>query len=258
MVGLLEAIFLGVIQGLTEWLPVSSSGHLVIVQEFFGIRVPLLFDIILHLGTVTVIFIFFRKDILSIVKAILKRDFKSQEGLYGLFIIVGSIPIAVSGVILYDFIESLFSNLIITGFALLVTGSLLYISKYSYSKKKLNILESFVIGIAQAIALIPGISRSGFTIGIGILRGVKSEEAFRFSFLLATPAIIGAALFDIASVDHYNLNTPALLVGFLVAMVIGYFSLKLLSRIILEGRLHYFSIYCWAAGVITIIMAMIY
>lgn len=256
MVSLLEAIFLGVIQGLTEWLPISSSGHLVIVQEFLGINVPLLFDIILHLGTVIVIFIFFWKDIINISRAIIKFDFKSPEGLYGISIIIGSIPIAVSGIILYDFIESLFSNLVITGFALLITGSLLYISKYGYSKKNLNIFESIIIGIAQAIALIPGISRSGFTISFGMLRGVKREEAFRFSFLLATPAILGATLYDILRVVNYEINTPALMAGFLVAMIVGYFSLKLISRIILEGRFHYFSIYCWIAGVIIIIAAI--
>ncbi|MEE9585682.1 MAG: undecaprenyl-diphosphate phosphatase [Nitrososphaerales archaeon] len=257
MVSLLEAVLLGLVQGLTEWLPVSSSGHLVMVQEFLGIEVPLFFDILLHLGTITVIFVFFRRDIFQILKAFFRRDFKSDEGRLGVYIVVGNIPIAFFGYFFYDTLASFFTNLLVVGVALLVTGSLLFLSRYGGSTRRLSVSESLIVGVAQAVAVIPGISRSGFTIGTGLLRGVTREEAFRFSFLLAAPAVLGAALFDASNLAFYEVDAASMAVGFTVAMVVGYLSLRLLSRVVVTGRFHLFSYYCWAAGLLTLLAVMV-
>lgn len=254
MVSLIEALLLGIVQGLTEWLPISSSGHLVIIQEFMQIEVPLFFDIILHLGTFTVILIYFRHDIFQILKAIFKLDFKSDYGRLGLFIILGNIPIALTGLIFYDAITSFFKNPMLVGFALLATGTLLYLSKYGNSNKKLNTSESLIVGLAQAIAIIPGISRSGFTISVGLLRGISQEEIFRFSFLLAAPAILGATLFDYRNLSLMEVDISAIIVGFSAALVVGYFSLRLLSRLVKTGRFHLFAYYCWIIGLILLII----
>lgn len=256
MVSLIEALLLGVVQGLTEWIPISSSGHLVLIQELMQIEVPLFFDIILHLGTFTVILIYFRQDIFQILKAIFKLDFKSNYGRLGLLLILGNIPIVLTGLFFYNIIASFFKNPMLVGFALLATGSLLYISKYGNPNKKMNASESFIVGLAQAIAIIPGISRSGFTISVGLLRGISQQEIFRFSFLLAAPAILGATLFEYANLSFIEIETSAIIVGFSVSLVVGYFSLKLLSRLVETGRFHLFAYYCWIIGFIILLVTI--
>jgi undecaprenyl-diphosphatase len=161
MLTLLKAFVLGVIQGITEWLPISSSGHLVIFQQLMGLDVPIAFDILLHLGTLVVIFLVFWKDILKILKAFFTFNFKTFHGKLSLFIILGSIPTAIIGFIFHDVLESFFSNLFVVGIALICTGALLYATKYFNGKRKLSFLDSFLIGIFQGIAIIPGVSRSG-------------------------------------------------------------------------------------------------
>ena len=159
MVSLIEAFVLAVVQGLTEWLPVSSSGHLVITQQLLGLNVPLIFDIMLHVGTLIVVLAVFRKDIQAILKALIKGDFQSQEGKTALYIALGSVPIAIIGMGLKDVIESLFSNLLAVGVALIITGCILFISEKRVGSKKMTALDSLLIGIAQGAAIIPGISR---------------------------------------------------------------------------------------------------
>ncbi len=257
MVGLMEVVLLGLVQGLTEWLPISSSGHLVLIQELMNIEIPLFFDIMLHLGTVIVIFIFFWRDIIKILKAFFRLDFESNEGCLGLYIVVGNIPVGFFGYFFYETLASFFTNLLVVGFALIATGFVLHLSHYGVISRKLNVSESILVGIAQAIAIIPGISRSGFTIGIGLLRGINRAEAFRFSFLLAAPAVLGATLFDVTNVDFQEIDIASLLVGFTAAMVTGYLSLKLLSRLVFTGRFHLFSYYCWATGFLVILSIII-
>ena len=170
MVTIIEAVILAVIQGLTEWLPVSSSGHLVIAQNFLGLNPPLIFDVMLHVGTLIVVLAVFRNDILDILKALVKGDFKTDQGKFALYIVTGSIPIAIIGVTLYDSIKSLFSNLLATGVALVITGCILFFSEKRAGTKKMGIIDSMLVGLAQGIAIIPGISRSGITISTGLLR----------------------------------------------------------------------------------------
>jgi undecaprenyl-diphosphatase len=257
MVTLIEAVVLAVIQGLTEWLPVSSSGHLVIAQNFLGLSPPLIFDVLLHFGTLIVVVVMFRKDILDIFKILVKGNFKTQEGKFALHIIIGSIPIAVIGVIFYDGIKSLFSNLLAAGMALLVTGCVLFVSEKRLGSKTMNTLDSLLIGLAQAIALIPGISRSGLTISTGLLRKIDKMNAFRYSFLLSVPAIIGATIIEVEDLVLGNVEMLPIVVGVSVSTLVGYVSLKLLQKIVLRERFHLFAYYCWVVGIIVVVLSVV-
>lgn len=252
MVNLLEAVFLGLVQGLTEWLPISSSGHLVIVQQLLGMEIPLFFNVLLHFGTILAVFAFFWKDILKIIKSLLNLDFKSQDGKLGLYIIVGNIPVALTGYYLYDVIESLFSNLFVVGLALIITGILLFLTKYTKGRRKLNFYDSLVVGIAQAFSLIPGLSRSGSTISTGLFRGLDRESVFKFSFLLAVPAVIGANLLELKNLVWEG--DLFVFVGMVVAFVIGYVSLKFLFRMLKKGKFYWFCVYCWVVGVVLLLL----
>ena len=246
----------GVIQGVAEWLPVSSSGHLVIFQQLFGLEVPVFFDVLLHLGTLGVICVVFWKDILGIIKAVFRMDFKSEYGRLFIFILLGSIPTALIGIIFHGLLVSFFSNLLVVGVALIVTGAILFFCERRESKKELDAKDSLLIGLAQGMAIVPGISRSGSTIGIGLLRGINREKLIRFSFLLSIPAVVGAGLFEVGNVAWSAVEWIPVLVGVITSGVVGYFSLKLLIRFVKEKRLRWFSWYCWAVGLGLIILAI--
>jgi len=255
---ILQTLILAIIQGTTEWLPVSSSGHLAIAQKCFGEKPALLFEIALHVGTIFVVLITFRKDTVDILKAFFKRNFKSEEGKTALFIIVGSIPTAMIGFLLlhFEIVETLFSNLLIVGIALIVTGVFLYASGHVKDGKELNYLDSLLIGIAQGIATIPGISRSGFTISTGLLRKVKRERVFKYSFLLSIPAVLGAMAATIIK-EHANLaigsfDLSLTVLGATTSFVVGYMTLQLLQKIFLKQKFHLFAYYCWIIGLATI------
>jgi len=256
MVTVIEAIVLAVIQGLTEWLPVSSSGHLVIAQNFLGLSPPLIFDVMLHFGTLIVVIVMFRKDILDIFKTLVKGNFKTQEGKLALHIIIGSMPIAVIGVTFHDGIKLLFSNLLASGLALLVTGCILFVSEKRLGNKTMNAIDSLFIGLAQAIAIIPGISRSGLTISTGLLRKIDKMTAFRYSFLLSVPAILGATIIEAKDLVLGNVEVLPIVVGVSVSMLVGYVSLKLLQKIVLQERFHLFAYYCWAVGIVVVVLSI--
>jgi len=259
MASFIEAVIFGVIQGLTEWLPVSSSGHLAIAKGFFGWRPPMIFFVLLHVGTLVVIVAFFRRDIVEVLKALVRRNLRSEEGKLGVCVIVGSVPTAVIGYVFQDLFESFFDNLLVVGAALLATGFLLFFSEQREGDKALGFLDSLLVGIAQGIAIIPGISRSGATISIGLLRRVGKETAFRFSFLLSIPAVLGAT---IAKSGDLNLlighgDAIAVVVGVVTSMVVGYLSLKVLRKVVMKKRFHWFALYCWAVGALVIISQML-
>ena len=256
MVTLIEVVILSVIQGLTEWLPISSSGHLVIFQQVFGIKVPLLLDVMLHFGTLIVILIVFQKEILKIIKALIHREFKSEEGKLGIFLIFGSIPIAIIGLIFFDIIESFFSNLFVVGIALVLSGCIIFFSEKRLGTKKIKFLDSFLIGLAQTIALIPGISRSGVTISVGLLRRINRQKAFNYSFLLAIPAILGATIFESKELILGTIDPILLILGIIISTIIGYGSLKLLNKIIIMEKFHLFAYYCWLFGTIVILFVL--
>jgi undecaprenyl-diphosphatase len=248
MVTIIEIFILAVVQGLTEWLPISSSGHLVITQKALGLNLPLIYSVMLHVGTLIVVLTVFRKDIAEIIKALAKRDFETEQGKLALFIAVGSVPTAIIGFIFHDFFESLFSNLPAVGVALLITGFVLFFSEKRIGDRKMGILDSLLIGVAQAIAIIPGVSRSGVTISTGLLRKVDKAIAFKYSFLLSVPAVLGATVTESRELTVGNVDMVPLFLGAIISMIVGYASLKLLQKIVMNEKIHLFAYYCWTAG----------
>jgi len=198
----------------------------------------LIFDVALHIGTLCVVLAVFWKEILGILKALVRLDFKSEEGKLGILIAVGSIPTALIGYFFHDILESFFYNVLVVGIALMVNGVFLFFSKRGGDGRRVDYLDSLLIGVAQGTAIIPGISRSGLTIAAALLRKVEKKMAFAFSFLLSVPAVIGAV---------------TMLFGVVVSMIIGYISLKLLQKLVMQEKFHLFAYYCWIAG-ITIVL----
>lgn len=262
---------LGAVQGLTEFLPVSSSAHLVITQNLFGFKEPQLFlDVVLHLGTVTAVVIFLWKDILRIMAGALKglvslfrgeNPVRSNPDFFlALCIVVATVPTGLAGVLFKHKFEAMFGSLLMVGVFLMVTGCILFTTKYFTAKRRraMTVLDSLLIGVAQGIAICPGISRSGITISTGIFRRLDPVAAAKFSFLLSIPAILGAALVqakDLGSVSAAGLSYIAL--GFISSAVFGYISLSILIGMVKNYRLHYFSYYCWAVGAVTVVSSMI-
>ncbi len=274
-IGYLQALIMGLVQGLTEFLPVSSSGHLVLSKFILGAQLDTsaLFEILLHVGTLVAVFIVFWKDVWSLIREgiFLIRDLivcllrKKKLMLYPerkmlLFIILASIPTAILGLLMEKFLEDLFlSSLIAVGFALLVTGTfLLLIRKLPQGHKKLPQMkgrDAFTIGIIQGIATIPGISRSGSTVAAGLFCGLDKEFAFRFSFLMSIPAILGAAVLKLTDVSGADLATNAgpYLIGMIVAALTGYLCVKWLRNLIQKNQFHYFGYYCLVVGMLSVI-----
>ncbi|MEM3623606.1 MAG: undecaprenyl-diphosphate phosphatase [Candidatus Bathyarchaeia archaeon] len=257
---LIETIILGIIQGLTEWLPISSTGHLKLAEYFLGLQVPILFDITLHIGTLIVILIYFKKEIKGVLLALLRFDFKTEYGRLIPLIIVGTIPTALIGLTFGDAIEGIFQNPLPIAAAFILCGIILYSTKAGKEKtENISYLTALMIGIAQGIAIIPGISRSGTTIAIALLLGIRREKAFKFSFLLSIPAVLGA--FGLEAYKEWNTLTYAnvgwieVLVGVFVATVVGYFALKLLWKILAKQKLHFFAFYCWIIALLSIIFS---
>jgi len=255
---LIEVIILAIIQGITEWLPISSSGHLVIMQQFWGLNVPVLFDVTLHIGTLIAVLIFFRKDITNILKAVTRLNFKTEEGKLATLIFIGSIPTAVIGFLFKDPFESFFTNLLAVGIAFIMTGCILYASKLSRNRNKsTNYFDALLIGTAQGIALIPGISRSGITISTGLLRKVKKEKAFQYSFLLYIPAVIGAAIgtsvTEWKNLAATEIDVLSIVFGLVITAIVGYVFLKLLFKVVVKEKFHAFAYYCWTLGLIIIL-----
>ena len=251
---ILEAIILGILQGLTEFLPISSSGHLVIGQILLGVQQPgNEFEILVHIGTLASIIIVFFDDIRSIIYSLNTKN--TQNFIF--FILVGSIPAALIGFALKDTFDLLFENIIAVGFALITTGILLIASTFTKKDKKAySFFSSFLIGCAQAIAIIPGISRSGITISMALFLGLSSKDAARFSFLIAIPIIIGAGLLEtIESGGSFELPFSIVLGAFFTSFIFGVFALKWLLGILENGKFYYFGIYCIIVGFTVTIMS---
>lgn len=255
MLSLFQSILLGIIQGITEWLPVSSSGHLVLAEKFLGIDVPVAFDIWLHLATLLVIFLFFWQDIKKISKAVLKGQTKTAEFKTAIYIITATIATAIVVFPFKDLFERAFSNLpaVATGF--LATGMLLLFSskKQKQNTKEITGKSAAIIGIAQGLAFLPGISRSGSTISTALLLKTKKQEAFKFSFLIAMPAILGASILKIPELAESSIPFQSLAAGFIAAFSVSLFSLAALRRIVLKNKLHYFAYYCFIVAALTLI-----
>jgi len=257
----LQTIILSIIQGITEWLPISSTGHLRITEHFFGLETPILFDVLLHMGTLIVTLLFFHKDIKNILRALGKRNFKTENGKLIPLIIIGTIPTALIGVIFGNAIEALFSNLLPIAGAFIICGVALYCSKIGNERNEdISYLEALAIGTAQGIAIIPGISRSGLTIAVAFLLGTKHEKAFKFSFLLSVPAIIGALGLTLyeqhVALAFAGIGWTEILIGVAVSMVIGYFAVNLLRKIIANKKFYFFAFYCWLLSIVLIALSL--
>ena len=244
----LWAVFLGSLQGLTEFLPVSSSCHLVFAQ----IIIPdfnqsgVLFDVVLHAGTLFAVIFYFRKKILSI------------SSKYVWFLLLCTIPAGLVGYFFQTAIEGLFESVRIVGYALLLTGVMnLLTDKAIVGKKSINTKSSLLVGLAQAVAIIPGVSRSGSTIFAGTFSGLTKKNAAEFSFLLSVPAILGANILEIAKtpLDNSSINLPFYIIGFLSAFLAGFFAINFVVKLLVRKRFKVFGIYCLALGVLVIIFS---
>lgn len=259
-----DAVILGIIQGITEYLPVSSSGHLEFGKAILGSQaIPeesMLFTVVLHLATAFSTLVVFRKDIFSIIKGTLKFEW-NDDMKFSLKIIVSMIPAVIFGLFFEEQLERLFSgNTLLVGCLLLVTAVLLYIADRAKSgiKSQLSFKNTFLVGLVQAIAMLPGISRSGSTIASGILLGFNKSKAARFSFLMVVPLILGKVAKDILSGDisYENQNIAALGVGFIVAFVCGLAACTWMINLVKNNKLRYFAYYCAIAGVVAIIFSL--
>jgi len=236
----MKSILLGIVQGLTEFLPISSSGHLVLLKTLIGFEMPgVILEVFLHFGTLLSIIIYFRKRILSYLS---KEKFP--------LIIIGTIPIVIIGIIFRSRIELMFSNPPLVFLMLFITGTILLLTLKKQNKDFLNLKNAFIIGISQAFALIPGISRSGITIASALMLGISKEESFEFSFILAIPALLGAFLLETAEIKLFQVNYFQLFNGIIAAFLSGLLALWIFYKILRKRSLHYFTYYLWFVSVV--------
>ena len=263
----IEALILGIIQGLTEYLPVSSSGHLAIGQALFGMEngeENLMFTVAVHVATVLSTLVILWSEIDWILKGLFKFELNAETK-YVLNILVSMIPVGIVGVFFKDTVEEIFgSGLLVVGICLLITASLLIFSYLAKPRQKEHISwkDALIIGIAQAVAVLPGVSRSGSTIATGLLLGNKKESLAQFSFLMVIPPILGEALLDVMKMMKGEqvmgtMETWPIIVGFLAAFISGCVACKWMINIVKRGKLIYFGIYCAIVGVVTIICSLL-
>jgi len=248
-----QAIISGFVQGLTEFFPISSSGHLVVLHSIFGFKTPeIAFDVFLHIGTLLSVLIFFRKEIVAIV-------LKDRKMLY--LLAWASVPTFIIGFLLKDPAERFFSSPAFVGYMLVLNGAWLFTAWYFASKKrtgkKIGPVSSFLVGVAQGVAVIPGISRSGATISTALISGIDGESAVKFSFLLSIPAILGASVLKFASIGKSISagSAPQFLAGALTAMAVGILAIKALMGLVKNNRLKPFAAYCVLTGLVIILIS---
>lgn len=275
----LSSIFLGLVQGVAEFLPISSSGHLALFQYFFGLNSEesLFFNVLLHLGTLIAIFVYYWRDIVSLcrefvrlVTCLFSREKRRQmkrlppDGRMILMIVVATLPLFVI-LPIKDKVEGLYTNPIFVGCALLVTGGLLFYSDRMRRGKKgpksATFLDALLVGVGQAIAVTPGLSRSGTTISVGMMRGFHRRFAVRFSFLLSIPAVLGANILSIGEAVQQGIdvsNLPGYIIGTIVAAVSGFFAIRLVNLLADKGKFGNFAYYCWGIGAAAVVASLIF
>jgi undecaprenyl-diphosphatase len=273
-----ESLFLGVVQGLTEFLPVSSSGHLVIFQHFLGLKEPqILFDVVVHFGTLLAVVAVYRKDLWKVIVEFLaamgewvrtgnlKATWRTHPYFrLGIFLVLGTVPAALAGILLRAPLEKAFGSLSSAACMLLITGTVLFFTKKKTGEGRdleaLTLRDALLIGTFQALALMPGISRSGMTIAGGLFLGLNRDLAARFSFLLSVPAILGANILEVRDIiGHSETVDPLpLLLGGGTALFTGYFALLFLLRVVHRGKLSHFAYYCWALGVTVLTLSLLH
>jgi len=251
-----QALFLGIVQGLTEFLPISSSGHLVLFQHYLGLTEPMVFfDVLLHAGTLAAVVIFFRKELylilLSLIKPSSGGNFSSQRQIL-LAVILGTIPTGIIGFFLEKIKDFLFQGVFISAAMLVLTGILLWMGETlspSQKKSKIGISDALLIGLMQGLAIIPGISRSGATISFGLIRGLGRRLSFQYSFFLFIPAVLGALIMESREIALQPATGAfPYVIGPIVAFAAGLVALRVLKKILQEKKLVAFSYYCWVLG----------
>ena len=265
---ILQGIIIGIVQGLTEFLPVSSSAHLVFIQNILGVESSLAFDTFLHLGSLLAVLWFFRGDIIQMLRSwwlsigdILQGRFKEgfDEDPYkrlAWYVILGTVPVAIVGLLFEDAVDALFAGaLYVPAFFLFVTGTILYLSQRMASGevnfKTISKKEALFMGLGQACAVLPGLSRSGTTIAAGLVIGLDKEFAAKFSFILSIPAILGAFLLQLKDIgSSLDVNFLPVILGFLAAFISGYIAIRCMLELIQKKNLDIFAYYCWAVGII--------
>ena len=266
-----QAVILGLVQGLTEFLPVSSSGHLAIGREILGVDAgdDLMFDVVLHTATVLATIVVFRKQILQLLRGLFKFKWNDETD-YILKICVSMIPVFVVGMFFKDKVEGLFSSLLVVGVALVVTALLLFFSdRPSLRDRKpsdgpaprngVSWLQAFIVGLGQAVAVVPGLSRSGTTISTGLLCGMKRSDVAQFSFLMVLVPILGEAFLDLVGGDVASSSVGAvpMALGFLAAFVSGLFACKVMVAIVKKAKLKWFALYCAIVGISVILYCVL-
>ena len=249
----LQAFILGIMQGLTEFLPISSSGHLVLAQHILDVETPgILFEVVLHMGTLVAILIYFYDDIKQLLQSVIKSSENARE--YTIYLIIATIPSICVGLLFRDIIETSFTvsrvkwMLMITG---LVVGSTYFFK--NKPRRELVMISALCIGFAQIFALLPGISRSGMTISVALIMGIQHEKAAKFSFFMAIPVLFGAGLLQLFTVDaQANLSLLPLIIGFISSAVTGYLVINWLLAVILRGKFYLFSLYCFVVSLLII------
>ncbi len=271
---IIQAIIIGLVQGLTEFLPVSSSAHLIFAQQALGVAdVGLAFDVLLHVGTLVAVIVYFFNDIVNMIKGFLLSlvDLKNGNFMGELkkdpykklawLTILATIPIGIVGVLFNDIVESMFMGLTVPAFLLLITGCLLYVSQRMNTGKidvrNITLKEALIMGCGQALAILPGLSRSGTTIAAGLFAGLDKEFAAKFSFILSIPAILGAAVFQLKDLSVGSVEIGACIAGFIVAAISGYLAISFLLKIVREKSLDIFAYYCWIVGIIVLVNSLI-
>ena len=266
---IIQAIILGLVQAASEFVPISSSGHLVLVPWLLGWPQPsLVFDTVVHWGTLVAVLIYFWRDFVALASAwgrsLASRNLDAPDARIAWLIIVGTVPTALMGYVGEDLFESLLAAPAWVAGFLLVTGLALALSERLGQRRKephqLTFLDSIIIGIAQGCAIAPGISRSGATMAAGLFCGLKREAAARYSFLLATPTIFGAGLqqlLDLFKTGNVAAHLPPLILGFLAAAISGYLCIRFLLSYLQRGSLYVFAVYCWLAGGASLLVAML-
>ncbi len=261
MLDIIQAIVLSIIQGIAEWLPISSSGHLAILQYFFKFN-DLSFDVFLHFASILAVIFVFRKDIIELLNFKKKRNIR-----YLLLIIIAMIPAALTGYFLRDMISSIFSKIIFVGIFFMINGILIFSTKFIKEGKKIkktdkkrknpSLPSSLITGFTQIFALLPGISRSGSTISAGLFCGLKKEEAIKFSFLLAIPVVLGATIFEAKNISMININIEMLTISFILAFLASLLSIFLVKKTITTNKFYIFGVYTFILGLAVLIFSLI-
>ena len=260
---LLTTIILGLIQGFTEWLPISSTAHLRITENFLGFQATPLFNVFLHLGTLGVVIFYFRRDLKVVLTALVHRDFHSEYGRLIPLIIVATIPTGIIGLLYNQYLADNYQTFLVMGITFIIGATLLALSKFGKENQaQISYRKAFLMGIAQGAASFPGLSRSGATISFGLLQGVKRETVFKFSFLLSIPAIIGDLAVEVylqrgSFSQGVGISSLNLVAGLVFAMVAGYLAIVLVKKLVLTKRFHYFAIYTFVLGIVLIVLALL-